>query len=84
MTLAAAFPQTIHLNPLQQWRYFSQPRAMHDWLRERYGGLVSLHFQDRNFAGILTAEGARQPDARARQAAPRRGHDQAHPTVSHR
>ena len=60
MTLAATFPQTIHLNPLQQWRYFSQPRAMHDWLRERYGGLVSLHFQDRNFAGILTAEGARQ------------------------
>ncbi len=60
MTLAATFPQTIRLNPLQQWRYFSQPRAMHDWLRERYGGLVSLHFQDRNFAGILTAEGARQ------------------------
>ena len=60
MTLTATLPQTIHLNPLQQWRYFSQPRAMHDWLRERYGGLVSLHFQDRNFAGILTAEGARQ------------------------
>lgn len=60
MTLAATFPETILLNPLQQWRFFSQPRAMHDWLRERYGGLVSLHFQGRDFAGVLTAEGARQ------------------------
>ena len=60
MTLTGAFPRPIPLNPLQQWRYFSQPRMMHDWIRERYGGLVSLHFQGKDYAAILTAEGARQ------------------------
>jgi cytochrome P450 len=56
----ATLQQAISLNPLQQWRYFSQPRVMHDWLRERYGDFAALHFQGRNFTAILTAEGARQ------------------------
>ncbi len=60
MSLATALPQAISLNPLQQWRYFAQPRAMHDWMREHYGGFIQLHFQGRDFAGILTPEGARQ------------------------
>jgi cytochrome P450 len=56
----AALQQVIPLNPLQQWRYFSQPRRMHDWLRLRYGDFAALHFQGRNFTAILTPEGARQ------------------------
>ena len=54
-----ALPQAIHLNPLQQWRYFSQPQATHTWLRERYGDIASLRFQGRGYAACLTAKAAR-------------------------
>jgi cytochrome P450 len=40
--------------------YFSQPRKMHDWLRENYGDLVPLHFQGRDYAAVLTAAAARE------------------------
>jgi cytochrome P450 len=55
-----ALPETIHLNPLQQWRYFSEPQAMHTWLRERYGDITSLSFQGRSYVGCLTANAARE------------------------
>jgi len=29
-------PKIASLNPLEQWRYFSEPQVMGDWLRERY------------------------------------------------
>jgi cytochrome P450 len=63
MTLAATLPKqknTLYLNPLQQWKYFSDPRSMHDWLRERYGDLVSLHFQGRDYAAVLTPQAVRE------------------------
>jgi len=50
----------VYLNPFQQWQFFSQPRVMHDWLRERYGDLAQLHFQGRDYAAILTPQGVRQ------------------------
>src|SRR5689334_326829 len=61
MSLAATVHRkAIPLNPLQQWRYFSEPQAMGDWLRERYGDFVPVHFQGREFLVVATAEGARQ------------------------
>jgi len=48
------------LSPSQQWKYFSQPRAMHEWLRDRYGNLARLHFQEREYALVITPEAARQ------------------------
>ena len=53
-------PRGLDLNPLQQWRYFSEPQAMHTWLRERFGDIVPLHFQGRDYVAVLTPEGARQ------------------------
>lgn len=63
MAITTSFPQQIpvlNLNPFQQWQFFSQPRSMHDWIREHYGDLAELHFQGRNYAAILTPEAARQ------------------------
>ena len=63
MALATSIPQKVsklHLNPFQQWQFFSQPRVMHDWLRESYGDLAQLHFQGRDFAAILTPQAVRQ------------------------
>ncbi len=48
----------LHLNPLQQWQYFSEPRKMHGWLREHYGDLASLHFQGRSYALVMTPRAA--------------------------
>src|SRR6266851_127183 len=53
-------PQSIRFSPWQQWRYFREPTAMHNWLRERYGETVTLHLQGADYAAVLTAEGARQ------------------------
>jgi cytochrome P450 family 110 len=62
MALATSIPQKVsklHLNPFQQWQFFSQPRVMHDWLREHYGDLAQLHFQGRDYAAILTPQAVR-------------------------
>lgn len=61
-----AFPRAItpgkpvRINPLQQWSLFSQPRAMHDWIRDHYGDLATLHFQGRDHTVVLTPESARE------------------------
>src|SRR4030095_6159061 len=63
MDLATSIPQKVpklRLNPFQQWQFFSQPRLMHDWLRERYGDLAQVHFQGRDYAAILTPQAVRQ------------------------
>src|SRR5262245_55272692 len=61
MSRAATAPQKItRLNPRQQWRYFSEPLVMGDWMREHYGDFVPVGFQDRQFIAVMTAEGARQ------------------------
>ncbi|HVZ37192.1 MAG TPA: cytochrome P450 [Polyangiaceae bacterium] len=52
--------EPIRLNPLEQWEYFSQPRAMHDRLRARYGEVVPLTFQGRKYAAILSAAAAQE------------------------
>jgi len=53
-------PQSIRFSPWQLWRYFREPMAMHNWLRERYGEIVSLHLEGQDYVAVLTAEGARQ------------------------
>jgi cytochrome P450 len=53
-------PLVPALTPWQQWQYFSQPRKMHDWLRQTYGPIAPLAFQGRRYAAILSPEGARQ------------------------
>jgi len=61
MSLAAtALQKIVPLNPLQQWRYFSQPQTMGVWIREHYGDFVPVHFQGREYITAMTAEGARQ------------------------
>jgi hypothetical protein len=64
MALATPVSQKVfiklYLNPFQQWKFFSQPRVMHDWLREHYGDLAQLHFQGRDYAAILTPQAVRQ------------------------
>jgi cytochrome P450 len=55
-----ALPHAIRLSPLQQWRYFSEPRVMSGWIREHYGDFVPVHFQGREYIGVTSAEGARQ------------------------
>ncbi len=55
-----ALPPSLHLNPLQQWRYFSQPRETQAWLRQRFGALAPLHFQGRDFVLVSSPEAVRQ------------------------
>ena len=55
-----SFPQTVPLSPLQQWRYFNEPMSMGNWIRERYGDFVPMHFQGKDYYVVTTAEGARQ------------------------
>lgn len=50
----------IYLNPLQQWQFFSQPRMVHDWLREQYQDMATLYFQGRHHTIIITPESARE------------------------
>lgn len=52
--------QPIHLNPLQQWRYYSTPLSMVGWIREKYGDLVPISFGGHEYIGITSAEVARQ------------------------
>ena len=52
--------QAVPLSPLQQWRYFNAPISMGSWIHERYGDFVPVHFQGKEYVGIVTAEGARQ------------------------
>ena len=52
--------QAVPLSPLQQWRYFNAPISMGNWIHERYGDFVPVHFQGKEYIGIVTAEGARQ------------------------
>lgn len=56
----AALPQAVHLNPWQQWKYFSQPRETADWLHQRLGNLAPVRFQGQSYALVTTPEGARQ------------------------
>lgn len=63
MTTATLSPaqrssSSLHLNPWQQWQYFSQPRKMHEWLRDHYGDLAGLHFQGRSYALAITPRAA--------------------------
>ncbi|HEX8992401.1 MAG TPA: cytochrome P450 [Anaerolineales bacterium] len=54
----ATSDSSLHLNPLQQWEYFSKPRQMHEWLRDHYGDLAALHFQGRHYALAITPRAA--------------------------
>jgi cytochrome P450 len=63
MSLAVTVPQrAVTLNLLQQWRYFSEPVAMAEWIRAHYGDgdFVLTHFQGREYVIVVSAEGARQ------------------------
>jgi cytochrome P450 len=60
LSQTADFDRPVRLNPLQQWRFFSEPRTSHDWLREQYGDLVPLHFQGRDYAAVLSPQVARE------------------------
>jgi cytochrome P450 family 110 len=63
MALATATIQqttTIKLTPWQQWHNFAEPRAMHDWLRNKYGDLAAIHFQGRDHVLVMTPESARE------------------------
>jgi len=55
-----ALPPALRLSLLQQWQYSSEPRATAAWLRDRFGELAPLRFQGRDYALVLTPEGARQ------------------------
>jgi cytochrome P450 len=50
----------IHLNILQQLRYFNEPLSMSGWLREHYGDFVPMAFGGQEYIGIASAEAARQ------------------------
>lgn len=50
----------IHLNLLQQLRYFSEPLSMNSWIREHYGDFVPMTFGGQEYIGIVSAEAARQ------------------------
>jgi cytochrome P450 family 110 len=54
------FRQPLRLNPIQQWKYFSQPRATYDWFCEHYSDLVPLHFQGQDYAFVLTPRVVRE------------------------
>ena len=60
MSLVTANSKVVPLNPLQQWRYFSEPMTMAAKIHEQYGDFVPVHFQGKEYVGIVTAEGARQ------------------------
>ena len=53
-------PKPIHLNLLQQLRYFNEPLSMNTWIRERYGDFVTMTFGGQQYFGIGSAEAARQ------------------------
>ena len=56
----ATLPPALRLGPLQQWQYFSEPRATEAWLRERFGEVAPIYFQGHDSVLVLTSEGARQ------------------------
>lgn len=60
MSLALTHQKVVPLSPWQQWRYFSEPMGMSEWIRKRYGNFVPVHFQGKEYVAIVTAEGARQ------------------------
>jgi cytochrome P450 family 110 len=60
MSVIGAKSKVVPLNPWQQWRYFSEPMTMSEWIRKRYGNFVPVHFQGNEYVAIVTAEGARQ------------------------
>jgi cytochrome P450 len=63
MTITASMPaqQTVRLklNPLQQWKFFRDPRTMHNWIRDHYGDMVVIHLQGRDCSAVLSPEAAR-------------------------
>lgn len=60
MAFAPTAPKPVSLNPLQQWRYFSEPLSMADWIREHYGDFIPMSFGGQEYIGIASAEAARQ------------------------
>jgi cytochrome P450 family 110 len=60
VTALEATPRPVHLNPFQQWRYFSEPLSMSDWILEHYGDFVPMAFGGQEYIGIVSAEMARQ------------------------
>jgi cytochrome P450 len=60
MSLTISPQKAIPLNPLQQLRYFSEPLAMGNWIKQKYGDFVPMHFQGMDYIGIASAEIARQ------------------------
>lgn len=52
--------QPVHLNFLQQLRYFSEPLSMNGWILEHYGDFVPMSFGGQEYIGIVSAEIARQ------------------------
>ncbi len=61
ITTVAPVSKTVRLtlNPLQQWKFFRDPRTMHDWIRDRYGDMVVLHFQGLDCSAVLSPQAAR-------------------------
>jgi cytochrome P450 len=64
MPISVAAPNAslkpVHLNILQQLRYFSEPLSMAGWLREQYGDFVPMSFGGQEYIGIASAEVAHQ------------------------
>ena len=60
MSLATPTQKAIPLNPLQQLRYFSEPLAMGNWIKQKYGDFVPMNFQGMDYIGITSSEIARQ------------------------
>jgi len=50
----------IRLNPFQQWKYFTDPRATYHWFCDRYKDLAPLHFQGQDFILLLTPRAVRE------------------------
>ena len=58
MTIASILPQTKSLNPLQQWKYFNNPRIILDWSRGPDQNLALYHFQGRDYVIAKTPKAA--------------------------
>jgi hypothetical protein len=57
---AKPLPDSLHLNPIQPSRCFSQPQGTAAWLRERFGDLAPIHLQGQDYALVLSPEAVRQ------------------------
>ncbi len=58
MSIASVVPQSKPLNPIQQWRYFKQPRIIFDWCYGSKHDFFPVHFRGREYTVALTPKAA--------------------------